>query len=122
VNFDVDANLLTEGDRDLVSALLRHLVKRAAKACKSEPQPLVHVGGASREGRVVFFVQDNGPGIDAARQAMLFRPFERGPAEDNTVDIGIVSARRVAERHGGELTVESAPGRGTTYFFSLPAA
>jgi hypothetical protein len=49
----------------------------------------------------------------------LFRPFDRGKAQEDTVDIGIVSARRIAERHGGELFVESAPGRGTTYFFTL---
>jgi signal transduction histidine kinase len=121
VKFDVDASLHAEGDRELISALLRHLVKRAASACKSEPHPLVHVGGGSRDGQAVFFVRDNGPGMDEAQREKLFTPFERGQAEDNTMDIGIVSARRIAERHGGDLTVESAPGLGTTYFFSLPA-
>ena len=122
VKFDVDANLHAEGDRELIAALLRHLVKRATSACKSEPHPLVHLGGGSRDGRAVFFVRDNGPGMDEARREKLFSPFERSSVEDNTVDIGIVSARRIAERHGGDLTVESAPGQGTTYFFSLPAA
>jgi signal transduction histidine kinase len=122
VKFDVDANLHADGDRELIAALLRHLVRRAASACKSEPHPLVHVGGGSRDGQAVCFVHDNGPGMDEAQRERLFTPFEPGQAEDNTMDIGIVSARRIAERHGGELTVESAPGRGTTYFFSLPAA
>lgn len=122
VRFDIDANLPAAGDRQLVASLLRHLVRRAARACKSEPQPLVHVGSGSREGRAVFYVRDNGPGMDGAQRDKLFRPIERGAAEHDTVDIGIVSARRIAERHGGELTVESAPGSGTTYFFSLPAS
>jgi signal transduction histidine kinase len=121
VHFDIHANLHAEGDRQMVAAMLRHLVKRAATACRSEPRPQVHVGGGSVEGQAVFFVRDNGPGMDEARREKLFRPFERGGAEDNTVDIGIVSARRIIERHGGELTVESAPGAGTTFFFSLPA-
>src|SRR5262249_36930050 len=98
-----------------------HLVKRAAAACHDEPEAKVHIGAASLEGRPVFFVRDNGPGMDAAACERLFRPFERENLE-NTVDIGIVSARRIAERHGGELFVESAPGRGATFFFSLSAS
>ena len=120
VRFDVDPHLQAEGDRHLVAALLRHLVKRAARGCQAEREPLVHVGGGSHEGQAVFFVSDNGPGMDAAQREKLFRPFERGQAEDDTVDIGIVSARRIVERHGGELAVESAPDRGTTFYFSLP--
>ena len=68
----------------------------------------------------MFYVRDNGPGVDDAQREKLFRPFERGRPED-TVDIGIVSARRIAERHSGELWIESALGRGTTYFFTLAA-
>lgn len=122
VRFDVDAGLRADGDRQLLAALLRHLVKRAAQACQSEPEPLVHIGGGSLEGRAVFFVSDNGPGMDPARRDKLFRAFERHSAADDTVDIGIVSARRIVERHGGELSVESLPGKGTTIFFSVPGA
>jgi len=122
VRFDIDANLRAEGDRRQVAALLHHLIKRAVTACRAEPEPLVHIGGGSLEGRSVFFVSDNGPGMDEARREQLFRPFEGGRAEEDTVDIGIVSARRIAERHGGDLFVESAPGKGTTFFFTLSAA
>jgi signal transduction histidine kinase len=119
VRVDVDPGLRVNADREQTSALLSHLMKRAAGACHAEPEPLVHVGSGSRDGRPVFFVSDNGPGMDAAESERLFRPFDRGKAQEDTVDIGIVSARRIAERHGGELFVESAPGRGTTYFFTL---
>lgn len=120
VRFDIDPGMRADADRGEVAALLQHLVKRAAAACQAEAEPLVHVGGGSREGRAVFFVRDNGPGMDQAQCEKLFRPFERGRSED-TVDIGLVSARRIAERHAGELFVESAPGRGTTFFFTLSA-
>jgi len=122
VRFDVDAGLRAEGDREQLAALLGHLIKRAATACLGEPDPLVHVGAGSVEGRPVFFVHDNGPGMDEAQRLKLFRPFEAGRAEDDTADIGIVSARRIAERHGGELSVDSNPGKGTTFFFTLSAA
>ena len=122
VRFDIDPGLRTEGDRAQVAALLHHLVKRAAAACHDEAEPLVHVGRGSLEGRAVFFVSDNGQGMDEARLELMFRPFERGRTEDDTVDIGIVSARRIAERHGGDLFVESRPGKGTVFFFTLSAA
>ena len=122
VRFDIESNLNAQGDQRLLAALLRHLVKRAARACRGEPGPLVHFGGGSLDGRAGFFVHDNGPGMDAARREKLFRPFERDGSQDDTVDIGIVSARRIVERHGGELVIDSAPGKGTTIFFFLPAA
>ncbi|HEY8067876.1 MAG TPA: HAMP domain-containing sensor histidine kinase [Burkholderiales bacterium] len=122
VRFDVDPHLQAEGDRHLVAALLRHLIRRAARACQAEREPRVHVGGGSHEGQAVFFVSDNGAGMDAAQREKLFRPFQRSQAEEHTVDIGIVSARRIVERHGGELALESSPDRGTTFHFSLPPA
>ncbi len=122
VRFDIDAGLHAEGDKRLLAALLRHLVKRAAHACRAEPGPRVHLGSGSLDGRAGFFIHDNGPGMDAARREKLFRPFDRNDAQDDTVDIGIVSARRIVERHGGELIIDSLPGKGTTIFFFLPGA
>ncbi len=122
VRFDVENNQHAQGDQRLLATLLRHLVKRAARACRGESGPLVRFGGGSLDGRAGFFVHDNGPGMDAARREKLFRPFERNGSQDDTVDIGIVSARRIVERHGGELVIDSSPGKGTTIFFFLPAA
>lgn len=124
--FDIDTGMQAQGDRRLLAALLRHLVKRAACACRAESEPQVRIGSGSLEGRAVYFVRDNGPGMKSAQRDKLFRPFERNGtrdgSQDDTVDIGIVSARRIVERHGGELTIDSQPGRGTTIFFSLRAA
>ena len=119
VRFDIDPGMRAQADREQVTALLGHLVKRAASACLGEAEPQVHIGSGSRDGMPVFFVTDNGPGMDEAERGRLFRPFDRGAPQEDTVDIGIVSSRRIAERHGGELIVESAPGRGTSYFFTL---
>lgn len=119
VRFDIDPGMRAQADREQVAALLGHLLKRAANACQAEPEPHVHVGSGSRDGRSVFFVTDNGPALDDDAREHLFRPFSRSARADDTVDIGIVSSRRIAERHGGELFVESAHGHGTTYFFTL---
>lgn len=121
VRFDIDAGLQADGDPRLISALLHHLVRRGARACRAEASPLVHFGSGSHEGRAGFFFHDNGPGMDAAQREQLFRPLQRnGERDEDTVDIGIVSARRIVERHGGELIVDSQPNHGTTIFFFLP--
>ena len=118
VTFEIEANLRTSGDRQMVAALLRRLLERAARACRAEPEPRVQVGGGSLDGQPVFFVRDNGPGMDAAQRALLFQPFGQAAGE---FDTAAVCTRRIAERHGGELEIDSAPGKGTTVFFSLPA-
>jgi len=118
VRFDVDPGMSAPANREQVAALLRHLVKRACASCMAELEPLVHVGSGSNDGRAVYFVRDNGPGMDLTQLEALFRPLGLRDL-DNTMDIGIVSARRIAERHGGQLFAESEPGKGTIYFFTL---
>ena len=105
LRFDIDAGLRAAGDRRLVAVLLRHLFSRAAHACRTEPDSVIHFGSGSMGGRAVFFVRYDGPGA----------------AQESEADIGIVSARRIVERHGGELSVDTAPS-GTTIFFFLPRA
>jgi len=118
ISFEVESGLRAFGDREMAAALLRHLVERAARACRGESGPWVHVGAGTLEGLPVFFVRDNGPGMSPAQREQLFRPFGQGTAEPDTA---AACARLIAECHGGNLKVESAPGKGTTFYFSLPA-
>lgn len=75
------------------------------------------VGG----GEIRFWVRDNGPGLTAAERAQLFTPFERlhnVRAEGHGLGLSIV--RRILEKLGGRVGVESTPGAGSTFFFTLP--
>jgi signal transduction histidine kinase len=112
VRFNIDAGLKARGDPRLFAAMLRRLLGRAARACRAESEPEVHFGSGSLDGRAMFFVHDNGLGTENVRQETV----------QDAVEIGIASAQSIVERHGGELVVESQPGRGTTVFFSLPNA
>lgn len=112
VRFNIDAGLKARGDPRLLSALLYRLMARAARACRAESEPEVHVGSGSLDGRAMFFVHDNGSGMDGARLGGL----------QEAVELGIASAQNIVERHGGDLVVDSRPGKGTTVFFSLPGA
>lgn len=117
VAFSVQTGMRAEADATLLATLLGGLLRRAAVACRNEPGAGVRVGSGSVEGTATFFVRDNGPALDEAEKARLLRPFGRPGA---TPDAAIPFARLVAERHGGELRIDSTAGRGTSVHFSLP--
>ena len=71
-----------------------------------------------------FFVRDNGTGIDPVDHGRVFELFRRGASAEDVdgVGIGLALSRRIVEAHGGELWLESEPGCGATFFFTIPPA
>ncbi|MBN1964671.1 MAG: PAS domain-containing protein [Anaerolineae bacterium] len=86
--------------------------------------PRVMVGAdALPEGMVRFWVRDNGPGLSADEQSKLFAQFTRlHKTRTEGHGLGLSIVQRIVERLGGEVGVESTPGQGSTFYFSLPAA
>ena len=81
--------------------------------------------GASREGAWWrLWVRDNGIGMDPAHAERIFEPFQRLNGEDHYAGtgIGLAVCERIVERHGGRIWVDSAPGEGSTFSFTLPPA
>ncbi len=87
-------------------------------------QPPHVVLGADRlpNGMLRFWVKDNGPGIPPEEQARLFTPFGVRDRRPGSHGLGLSIVRMIVEKLGGEVGVESAPGRGSTFWFTLPAA
>jgi signal transduction histidine kinase len=85
--------------------------------------PRVELGAtADGENQVRFWVRDNGPGLAPEEQARLFMPFERlNQAQIQGHGLGLSIVRRIVEKLGGQASVESAPGEGCTFSFTLPA-
>jgi signal transduction histidine kinase len=110
---------VVECDADRAVRALSNLV---SNAIKGTPRGGTIESGAklSEHERIVFFVRDNGTGIDGDEQAMLFRPFSpnQRPSYRRTW-LGFAIARGIVDAHGGRIWVDSEPGAGTTVTFSL---
>ena len=109
------------GDRTQLVQLLLNLLGNSMKYCRDRA-PAVHIL-AQRNGREwVFSVKDNGIGIDAKHYNKIFEVFIRlhNQQEYSGTGIGLAVCRRVVAHHGGRIWVESAPGEGSTFSFTIP--
>jgi len=108
-------------DRIRLERILHNLVENAVKY---SPGGEVRVSARQEGKNLVIAVHDHGPGITPQDQARLFQPFWRKRQADTDaikgVGLGLVVCRRLAEAHGGRIWLESKPGHGTTFFFTLP--
>jgi signal transduction histidine kinase len=105
--------------------LERILYNLLENAVKYSPQGgEIKVSVQPEEEQLVIGVSDQGVGISPADQAKLFAPFQRleesRPGGVRGVGLGLLVCQRLVEAHGGRIWVESEPGRGSTFFFTLP--
>jgi signal transduction histidine kinase len=102
--------------------LFQNLIGNALKFCKAE-RPIVRIQAEARGADWVFSVADNGIGIDPQYKDRIFLIFQRlhKQSEYPGTGIGLAVCKRIVERNGGRIWLESEPGKGTTFFFTLPA-
>ena len=109
-------------DETQLVQLLQNLVGNAIKFRRAPPaRPEVHVSAQVGETECVFTVRDNGIGIAPEYFERIFVIFQRlhAKGEYPGTGIGLAVCRRIVERHGGRIWVESAPGQGSTFYFAL---
>jgi len=110
-------------DAARMSQVFQNLVGNALKYHAKEVAPRVHVSAQPERGQWVFAVRDNGFGIAPQYHEKIFTPFKRlHGAEFAGAGIGLATCKRIVEHYGGRIWVESHPGEGSTFYFSLPAA
>ncbi|MCC6301136.1 MAG: hypothetical protein IT314_17740 [Anaerolineales bacterium] len=109
------------GDRTRLVEVLQNLLDNAAKYSGPQPTPSIEVGAADDAQRgSVFFVRDNGIGIEHQFHERIFGLFNKLDMTVEGTGVGLTLVKRIIEVHGGEIWVESAPGSGSTFYFTLP--
>ena len=121
VEWEIEPGLLVQADPALIEALMQNLLNNAWKYTAGVAPARIRVFSREADGGREFCVSDNGTGFDMARASKLFQPFQRlhGPSEFAGLGIGLATARRIVQRHGGELRAEARPGAGATFGFTL---
>ena len=110
-------------EKKRIAQLMENLISNAIKyAGPDNPSPKIDVGVREENGQRIFFVKDNGIGIDSKYFEKIFQVFQRLPQAkkmDGGTGIGLTTAQRIIENHGGKIWLDSKPGKGTTFFFTI---
>ena len=121
VSLRVDENLPTVwGVPTMLGELFSNLVSNAVKF-NDKALPVVEVGWKEAgKGAYLFYVRDNGPGIEAEYREKIFGIFEKLDPKKEGTGAGLAICKRIVEEHGGRIWVESEVGKGSTFYFTLP--
>ncbi|ELY25573.1 PAS domain S-box [Halogeometricum borinquense DSM 11551] len=119
-----DATITTDSfptiraDENQLRQVFQNLIKNAIEHAGEDP-PEIHIGFTELPDAYRFSVEDNGVGIPENQQEKIFEIFEQASGEESGTGIGLAVCKRIVERHGGDIWVESSVGKQTTFYFTI---
>jgi PAS domain S-box-containing protein len=123
VEVTVGEVLPARGDRILLRQVWANVVSNAFKYTRPRDPARIEIDSRLEDGRIVYWVRDNGVGFDMEYADRMFRVFERlhRAEEFEGTGIGLANVQRILGRHDGSCWAEAEPDRGATFYFSLPS-
>ena len=123
VTLRIAAGVFVDGDTNLLRVVLDNLLGNAWKYTGMRKEAIIEFGAMEIDGQQACFVRDNGTGFDMADADKLFTPFRRLPGVEASsgFGVGLATVERIILRHGGRIWAEGEPGKGATFYFTLPA-
>jgi signal transduction histidine kinase len=122
VRIEIARGALVIADEGLIQVVIENLLRNAWKYTAKSPDAQIEFGYTDDKSTKTFFVRDNGAGFDPRYADRLFRPFQRlhSQSEFPGTGIGLATAMRIINRHGGRIWAESKVDEGAKFFFTLP--
>lgn len=109
------------GDKELLTELFQNLIANAIKL-KSEQLPHIQISYKEKDLDLIIAIKDNGIGFDPKYKKDIFTLYKKLSGKYSGSGIGLATCRKILELHNGEIWVESAIGKGSTFYFSLKKA
>lgn len=109
-------------DPILIAQLFQNLLENSIKY-RGETEPRIHVSATEQPECWLFSVRDNGIGLKSEDSERIFDPFyqtDAGQSRGSGMGLGLATCKRIIELHGGHIHVQSKPGEGATFFFTIP--
>lgn len=119
--FIIAEKLVVNGDPHLLLIVLKNLLSNAWKFTGKRPRARIELGVKQHDEKQVYFVRDNGAGFDMAFVNKLFGAFQRlhSTTEFEGTGIGLATAQRIINRHGGQIWAEGTVDQGATFYFTI---
>jgi len=121
VEVKIQEGVTAFADRGLIEVVLSNLIGNAWKFTAKAEQSRIEIGTLDQEGKIIYYIRDNGVGFDPQYTGRMFWPFHRlhSEAEFEGTGIGLAIVDRIIRRHGGKVWAEGEKEKGATIYFSL---
>jgi light-regulated signal transduction histidine kinase (bacteriophytochrome) len=109
------------GDPRLLQIVVENLLRNSWKYTSRHERARIEFGTKNSDGKVIYFVRDDGAGFDPQMAGRLFKPFQRlhSTSQFPGSGVGLATVQRVIQRHRGEVWAEGAIEKGATFYFTL---